>query len=156
MKNYKRLNVGDTLYKATSMIFSAGILEYKVIEVREQVDNIQYVVECQSCTHHGDKCKVLIAHQSDTTFIFVSQLNNDGYYNEDYDYDLHKDFTSFNKTINGEIYSTTKRETGEFYVRKSISSLEDSIDKMKTEFKTKLEDKQKRIQDLRVWIESLN
>ncbi len=57
----KNLKIGDSLFHYAGL---SGILEYSVIEIRKSIDNICYLIECQSCDHR-DKCRLLIClHES--------------------------------------------------------------------------------------------
>lgn len=95
----KKLNIGDILYHYASI---NGIFEYVVIEVRESKDNIQYLIECQSCEHGIAKCRLLVVkHESpykNGVYKFVTMTGSEEENNEHYiwhnecNYFLHKNY----------------------------------------------------------------
>ena len=68
------MDINDKLYKFCS---TKGIFTYVVTGklTREQGDFME--LECQQCSHSGDKCRVLVAPHPWGGWNFVQMINND-------------------------------------------------------------------------------
>lgn len=64
--------IGQLFYK----IASPKILHYKVIGIRQYDTGHLYELECQSCTHSGDKCQVLAGFDDYGVLQVIHMLND--------------------------------------------------------------------------------
>lgn len=100
------LKIGDDIYLHNGF----RLLEYKVYEVRETQDSIQYAIQCQSCTGH-EPCKLLIvkvAPIDDNHYRFVSMLNHCDTDEEDYEDEKYQCYT--HDTSDYHYFCETKEE----------------------------------------------
>ena len=110
------LNIGDSLYRYVVM---GGMFHYIVIGKREYPDDVQYEVECQTCSH-GYKCIVLIAYDDHGRLKTVRTLN-DGDGDRQYMWHIN-DESCFH-------YRRTKAEAGQDYFDQRIKDADEEIKK---------------------------
>lgn len=93
------LKIGDILYHYAGI---NGVFEYTVIEIRKSKDNIQYMIECKSCNHGTEKCRLLVinheSHYRKNVYKFVTMVGSEEENKEHYiwhnelNYFLHKNY----------------------------------------------------------------
>lgn len=125
------MKIGTELYR---WITAAGLFQYKVVGTRQYADDIQYEVECQTCSH-GWKCLLLIAEDDYKKLQYVKMLNDD----ED---DSQRHF----HTHSGEFF-LSKSDALIGYYKKTLIWYKDEINKFKSQIKS-YEEKEKEIQNL--------
>lgn len=153
--NYPKLKIGDIIYRTTETgMGRVSALAYHVVEIRESTDSVQYVIECQSCSDH-EKCLILVNNHTKTTFRFVSMINNDGYYCDEFSaedsYYSSRDETSYHDTNDGVYFATTKHETTKFFIEKNIEIHKKEIEQHQKQIKFN----EKSISEYEMFLETL-
>lgn len=130
-----KLNIGDLLYNYQNT--KSGLFKYKIIEIRESLDNIQYVIECQDCKDHP-KCKILITQIDNLKqFRYVSMIDEDS---ENEQYYWHQD-----------IYFLNINDCKKYVYKKYISDYEKEI----KDLEVLLNNKNKSLNDIKNLLELL-
>ena len=130
--NNNSLKMGERLFAYWVL---KGIATYEVVEVRESADNIQYALQCLSCTHGEIKCSVLIAETPiNGQYKLVDTLTDDEH-NIYYLHDV--------------IYYKSKSKCKKAKVKKTIEWYKDEIEKLK---KT-ISNHEKAIKEVKAWAE---
>jgi hypothetical protein len=128
-----KLNIGDELYTHES---GKGIFKYVVLGIREYDGATLYEVECQECRDHA-KCRLLISQKDESTvFKYVSMINEDDekpqyYWHSTAEYFLSRTQCIKDARIKAIAYHTKKAQ----------------------ELKDALDDRRKRIAELKALIE---
>lgn len=130
-----KLNIGDLLYNYQNT--KGGLFKYKIIEIRESLDNIQYVIECQDCKDHPN-CKILITQIDNLKqFRYVSMIGEDS---ENEQYYWHQD-----------IYFLNINDCKKYVYKKYISDYEKEI----KDLEVLLNNKNKSLNDIKNLLELL-
>lgn len=150
-----KLKIGTKLYRVSGNGIDAGIFSYSVKEIREQSDNVQYVIECENCDHH-EPCLILITpdDREGTMFRFVRMLNNNGYVDNGdgtVEYDFHHDHRCYHDTADGSLFTVTRLGTAKLFAERQIRFLKDRIEKRLRE----IEEDKKRIKKIEFMLETL-
>ena len=127
------MNIGTKLYR---WITAAGLFSYEVVGKREYKDDVQYEVECQTCSH-GWKCLLLVALDDNKKLQYVKMINDD----ED-DIKEQKHF----HTHSGEFHLSKEDALIEYY-KNTLKWYKDKINENKATLKS-LEEKEKEIINL--------
>lgn len=127
------MKIGTELYRWVSR---AGLFHYKVVGKREYADDVQYEVECQTCSH-GWKCHLLVATDDDKRVQYVKMINDDE--------ECIREQKHFH-THSGEFHLNKSDALTEYY-KTTLKWYKTEIDKFKASVKS-YEEKEKEIQNL--------
>ena len=69
------MKIGDVLYKYQGL---GRLATYNCTAIITRAKLTLYEMECQSCTHEGDKCSILVGAKNKGSYQFIGAVNEDG------------------------------------------------------------------------------